>query len=329
MVAYTLRRVTLLVPLLFGIVVVVFGLLQIIPGDPAVVLLGQDGTPEAVSELRATLGLDRPLPIQLGRYILNLTRGDLGVSIFRGETVVAAIASRLPATIEVAVAALIFAILLGSVLGVLSAIKQGSAIDTASMLFAQLGVSMPVFWLGILLMLWFAVTLNWLPAVGRGEPLLYAAGTALTGNPGPLIDSLRHIALPALVLGLNSAAVLSRVIRASMLETLNKAYVRTAKAKGLHPWKVVLLHALRNALLPVVNIIGLRFGALLGGAVLTESIFGWPGLGQLAVTAISQRDFPLVQGVILIFALMFALVNLTVDLINAALDPRVRAADTA
>ena len=329
MVAYTLRRVALLVPLLFGIVVVVFGLLQIIPGDPAVVLLGQDATPEAVSELRTTLGLDRPLPVQLGRYMLNLTRGDLGESIFRGETVVAAIASRLPATIEVAVAALFLAILLGSVLGILSAIKQGSAIDTASMLFAQLGVSMPVFWLGILLMLWFAVSLNWLPAVGRGEPLLYAAGTALTGNPGPLIDSIRHITLPALVLGLNSAAVLSRVIRASMLETLNKAYVRTAKAKGLHPWKVVLLHALRNALLPVVNIIGLRFGALLGGAVLTESIFGWPGLGQLAVTAISQRDFPLVQGVILVFALMFALVNLAVDLINAALDPRVHAADTA
>ena len=197
------------------------------------------------------------------------------------------------------------------------------------MFFAQLGVSMPVFWLGILLMLWFAVSLNWLPAVGRGEPLLYALGAALTGKPGPLIDSLRHLALPALVLGLNSAAVLSRVIRASMLETLNKAYVRTAKAKGVHPSRVVITHALRNALLPVVNIIGLRFGALLGGAVLTESIFGWPGLGQLAVTAISQRDFPLVQGVILIFALMFALVNLAVDLLNAALDPRVRAADTA
>ena len=327
MVAYTLRRVALLVPLLFGIVVVVFGLLQLIPGDPAVVLLGQDATPDAVAELRTTLGLDRPLPVQLGRYILNLTRGDLGESIFRSESVVAAITSRMAATIEVAVAALLFAILLGAVLGVLSAIKQGSAIDTASMVFAQLGVSMPVFWLGILLMLWFAVSLNWLPAVGRGEPLLYAAVTALTGNPGPLIDSLRHIALPALVLGLNSAAVLSRVIRASMLETLNKAYVRTAKAKGLHPWRVVVLHALRNALLPVVNIIGLRFGALLGGAVLTESIFGWPGLGQLTVTAISQRDFPLVQGVILIFALSFALVNLGVDLLNAALDPRVRAAD--
>jgi len=329
MVSYTLRRIALLVPLLFGIVVVVFGLLQIIPGDPAVVLLGQDATPEAVSELRTRLGLDRPLPVQLGRYVLNLVQGDLGESIFRGEPVVAAIASRLPATIEVALAALCFAILLGGLLGVLSAIKQGSVFDTASMFFAQLGVSMPVFWLGILLMLWFAVSLNWLPAVGRGDPLLSATGAALAGRPGPLIDSLRHLALPALVLGLNSAAVLSRVIRASLLETLNKAYVRTARAKGVHPWRVVLVHALRNALLPVVNIIGLRFGALLGGAVLTESIFGWPGLGQLAVTAISQRDFPLVQGVILVFALLFALVNLGVDLLSAALDPRIRVENTA
>jgi len=324
MVSYTLRRLALLIPLLLGIVVVVFGLLQIIPGDPAVVLLGQDATPEAVAELRTTLGLDRPLPVQLGHYILNLARGDLGESIFRGESVAAAIASRLPATIEVAVAALCFAVLLGLLLGVISAAKRGSVFDTASMLFAQLGVSMPVFWLGILLMLWFAVSLNWLPAVGRGEPILSATGAALFGRPGPLIDSLRHMALPALVLGLNSAAVMSRVIRASMLETLNKAYVRTAKAKGVRHWRVVVCHALRNALLPVVNIIGLRFGALLGGAVLTESIFGWPGLGQLVVTAISQRDFPLVQGVILIFALLFALVNLGVDLLNAALDPRVR-----
>lgn len=329
MVSYTLRRLALLLPLLLGIVVVVFGLLHIIPGDPAVVLLGQDATPEAVADLRETLGLDRPLSVQLGHYLLNVTRGDLGDSIFRGETVVAALASRLPATVEVAIAALLFAIVLGLVLGVLSAIKQGSAIDTASMLFAQLGVSMPVFWLGILLMLWFAVSLNWLPAVGRGDPLVGSIGTALTGRPGPLIDSLRHMALPALVLGLNSAAVMSRVIRASMLETLNKAYVRTAKAKGVVRWRVVLVHALRNALLPVVNIIGLRFGALLGGAVLTESIFGWPGLGQLAVTAISQRDFPLVQGVILIFALLFALVNLGVDLLNAALDPRIRVESTS
>ena len=304
--------------------VVVFGLMQIIPGDPAVVLLGQDATPEAVAELRRVLGLDQPLLVQLGRYIVNLAQGDLGQSIFRDEPVIAAIASRLVATVEVALAALMLAVVIGVLIGVWAAVKRGSAVDVASMLFAQIGVSMPVFWLGILLMFWLAVQLNWLPAVGRGEPLLSAAGAALTGRPGVLIDSLRHLALPAMTLGLYSAAVMSRLVRSSMLETLGKDFVRTAMAKGVSRRRVVLTHGLRNALLPVVNIIGLRFGELLGGAVLTESIFGWPGLGQLAVTAISQRDFPLVQGVVLVFAFMFALVNLTVDLLSAGLDPRVR-----
>jgi peptide/nickel transport system permease protein len=324
MLAYTAKRLALLVPLLFGIVVVVFGLMQIIPGDPAVVLLGQDATPEAVAELRHVLGLDRPLVVQLARYVGNLVRGDLGESIFRGEPVITAIASRLPATIEVTVVALGFAVLVGLLLGVLAAVKRGSAIDVMSMLFAQLGVSMPVFWLGILLMLWFAVQLNWLPAVGRGDPLVSATGAALTGRPGALLDSLRHLALPALTLGLYSAAIMSRLVRASMLETLTQDFVRTALAKGLPGWLLVFKHALSNALLPVVSVIGLRFGELLGGAVLTESIFGWPGLGQLAVTAISQRDFPLVQGIVLVFAFMFAIVNLLVDLANAVLDPRVR-----
>jgi peptide/nickel transport system permease protein len=324
MLRYTLIRTASLVPLLFGIVVVVFALMQIIPGDPAVVLLGQDATPDAVAALRTTLGLDRPLPVQLAFYVANLLQGDFGDSIFRGEPVIVAIGSRMMATVEVAVTALALAVAIGLALGVLAAVKRGSIVDTASMLFAQIGVSMPVFWLGILLMFWFAVQLNWLPAVGRGEPLLGAVGAALTGRWGVLVDSVRHLTLPAMTLGVYSAAVMSRVVRASMLETLNQDYVRTARAKGLGKWRVVLTHGLRNALLPVVNIIGLRFGELLGGAVLTESIFGWPGLGQLAVTAISQRDIPLVQGIVLVFAGMFAVVNLTVDLVNAALDPRVR-----
>ena len=324
MLHYTLRRTALLVPLLFGIVVVVFALMQIIPGDPAVVLLGQNATPEAVAALRTTLGLDRPLPVQLAFYVANLLQGDLGDSIFRGEPVIVAIGSRLMATVEVAVTALALAVAIGLALGVLAAVKRGSIVDTASMLFAQIGVSMPVFWLGILLMFWLAVQLNWLPAVGRGEPLLSAAGAALTGRWGPFVDSARHLALPVMTLGVYSAAVMSRVVRASMLETLSQDYVRTARAKGVTPWRVVFAHGLRNALLPVVNIIGLRFGELLGGAVLTESIFGWPGLGQLAVTAISQRDIPLVQGIVLVFATMFAVMKLIVDLLNAALDPRVR-----
>lgn len=324
MLLYTAKRIVLLLPLLFGITIVVFGLMQIIPGDPAVVLLGQDATPEAVTEMRRALGLDQPLTVQLGRYIANAARGDLGESIFRNEPVVSSIASRLPATLEIAFFALAIAIALGFVLGIAAALKQGSFIDVASMFFAQIGVSIPVFWLGILLMFWFAVDMNWLPAVGRGEPLLSAMGAALTGRPAALLDSLRHLVLPALTLGLHSAAVMSRLVRSSMLEIWRQDFVRTAFAKGLPGWRVVWLHALRNAFLPVLSIIGLRFGALLGGAVLTETIFGWPGLGQLAVTAISQRDIPLVQGIILVFALMFALVNLGVDLLSGALDPRIR-----
>jgi peptide/nickel transport system permease protein len=325
MLMYTAKRLVLLVPLLLGVIVVVFGLMQIIPGDPAVVLLGEDATPEAVEEMRRTLGLDQPLPVQLGQYVLKVARGDLGRSIFRNEPVIDAIAGRLPATIEVAVLALLFAVILGILLGVVAALEQGSLVDVGSMLFAQAGVSMPVFWLGILLMSWFSVKMNWLPAVGRGAPLLSALGEALAGDLQVLWDALRHIALPALTLGLHSAAVVSRLVRASMLETLREEYVRAARAKGLPRWRVVLLHALRNALLPVTSVIGLRFGALLGGAVLTESIFGWPGIGQLAVTSISQRDIPLVQGVVLVFAFMFALVSTAVDLLNGVLDPRIRA----
>lgn len=324
MATYALRRVVLLFPLLLGVIVVVFALVHIMPGDPATVLLGQDATPQAVAELRATLGLDRPLPVQFGRYLANVARGDLGESIFHGQSVGAAIASRLAATLELAFAALAVAVVLGVGLGVLSAVKRGSLVDTGTMLFAQLGVSMPVFWLGILLMFWFAVQHNWLPSVGRGEPLGSAALALLAGRPGVLVDSLRHLALPALALGAGSAAILSRIVRTAMLETLHADYVRTATAKGLARYRIVLRHALRNALLPVVNVAGLRLGELLGGAVLTESIFGWPGLGQLAVTAISQRDMPVVQGVVLVFALMFALLNLAVDTLSAGLDPRVR-----
>ena len=324
MLAYAAKRIVLLIPTLLGILIIVFGLMQIVPGDPAALLLGEQATPEATAEVRAALGLDRPLAVQLGGYLAGFFRGDLGVSFFRNEPVTRVIGSRLGATVELAAAALLFAILLGLALGLLAAVRQGSITDVLCMLFAQLGVSMPVFWLGILLTFWFAVELGWLPAIGRGEPLIGALGAALAGRPGVLADSLRHLTLPAVALGLNSAAVISRLVRSSMLETLKEDYVRTAHAKGLPGRVVVLSHALRNALLPVVSVIGLRFGVLLGGAVLTEAIFGWPGLGQLAVTAISQRDLPLVQGVVLVFALMFILVNLAVDLLYAIIDPRIR-----
>ncbi len=324
MIAYTLRRLALLVPLLLGIVVVVFGLLQLVPGDPAAVLLGQEATPEAVEAVRRSLGLDRPLPIQLGRYLMNVVRGDLGESIFRGEPVLAAIGSRLPATIEVAMLALILSVGVGLALGTLAAVKRGSVFDVVGMVLAQVGVSMPVFWLGILLMFWMAVQLGWFPSVGRGPALGPAVVAAVAGRPADLVDGLRHLALPVLTLGLYGAAVMSRVVRTAMLEVLNTDYVRAARARGVGAARVIVRHALRNALLPVVSVVGLRFGELLGGAVLTEGIFGWPGLGQLAVSALSQRDMPLVQGIVLVFAFMFALVNLGVDLLNARLDPRSR-----
>ena len=324
MVAYVIRRLLLLIPMAIGMVVVTFGLLLIIPGDPAAVLLGQDATPEAINTLRNTLGLNDPWYIRLWDYFAALLQGDMGRSIFQNQPVSEIILGRLGATIELAVVALILATLIGLTLGVLAAIRQGTWVDTVTMLFAQLGVSMPVYWLGLLLMLLFAVQLGWLPAIGRGVPLPEAFLAAITGRPQVLWDSIGHIALPALALAANSAAIISRLVRASMLEVLREDFVRTAYAKGLRKGRVVIRHALRNALLPVLSVIGLRFGALLGGAVLTESIFAWPGLGQLTIAAISQRDLPLIQGIVLTFAIVFALVNLVVDLLYAAVDPRIR-----
>jgi peptide/nickel transport system permease protein len=326
MLRYASHRLASLVPTLVGVVIVVFALMKLVPGDPAVVFLGENATPEAVADLRRTLGLDRPWPAQLLHYVLGVARGDLGRSIFQHQPVLDIVAARLPATVELAIAALAFAAIAGTVLGILAASKQGSLADLGIMLFAQLGVSMPVFWLGILLTALLAVRMDVFPAVGRGEPLVPALGTALAGHPGALFDSLAHLFLPAVTLGMGSAAVLSRLVRASLLDTLHEDYVRAARAKGISERRVVLFHAFRNALLPVVSVMGVRFGILLGGSVLTETIFGWPGLGHLAVTAISQRDLPLVQGIVLVFALTFLLLNLAVDVSYGYLDPRVRVA---
>ncbi|MGH6924296.1 MAG: ABC transporter permease [Propylenella sp.] len=324
MIAYVARRLLLFIPMAAGMVVVTFGLLLLIPGDPASVLLGQEASAEAIASLREALGLNDPWYTRLWNYFAALLRGDMGRSIFQNQPVAVIIAGRLGATIELAVFSLVLATLLGLALGVIAAMRQGSIVDTVTMLLAQLGVSMPVYWLGLLLMLAFAVTLGWLPAIGRGEPLIPALGAALSGRPHVLLDSLSHILLPALALAANSAAIISRLVRASMLEVMREDFVRTAYAKGLRRPRVILRHVLRNALLPVLSIVGLRFGALLGGAVLTESIFAWPGLGQLTIAAISQRDLPLIQGIVLTFAMIFALVNLVVDLLYAAVDPRIR-----
>ena len=326
MLAYILRRLLLLVPTAAGMVVITFSLLLLIPGDPAAVLLGQEASTADIANLRATLGLDLPWSTQLVRYFAALLQGDMGRSLFQNEAVSAIIAARIGATLELALAALFVSIVIGVPLGILAAMRKGTKVDTGLMLLAQLGVSMPVYWLGILLMLAFSVKLGWLPAIGRGEPLGEALWAALSGRPAVLVDSLAHLLLPAFVLGANSAAIISRLVRTSMIEILQEDFIRTAYAKGIRRSRVMVRHALRNALLPVISVIGLRFGLLLGGAVLTESIFGWPGLGQLTIAAISQRDLPLVQGVTLCFAMMFALVNLAVDLSYSLVDPRVRVA---
>ncbi len=324
MLSYILRRLLLLIPMAIGMVVVTFCLLLIIPGDPAAILLGQDATPEAIATMRQQLGLENPWYLRLWDYSIALLQGDMGRSWFQNQSVASIIYERLGATIELAVVALIIATMVGMFLGVVAAVRQGGLVDTLAMLVAQLGVSMPVYWLGLLLMLAFAVNLGWLPAIGRGAPLGQGLLDLMSGRPQTLWDSLSHMALPALALAANSAAIISRLVRSSMLEVLREDFVRTALAKGVAPRRVVYRHALRNALLPVLSVIGLRFGALLGGAVLTESIFAWPGLGQLTVAAISQRDFPLIQGIVLTFAIIFALVNLVVDLLYAVVDPRVR-----
>lgn len=303
MLRYLARRLALFILTLAGVAIVVAALLRLVPGDPAVVFLGENATPSAVAELRRMLGLDLPWPIQLARYLGGIARGDLGQSLFQREPVSELIAERLPATLELALAALVLGVAVGFVLGVVSALKRGSLSDFAVMVFAQLGVSIPVFYLGILLSALFAVHWDIFPAVGRGSP--------------------EHLVLPALTLGLGLAAIASRLLRASLLDTLHEVHVRGARARGLRDGKVIA-HALRNALLPVVSVLGVRFGTLLGGSVLTENVFGWPGLGSLAVTAISQRDFPLVQGIVLVFASMFLLLHLAVDLAYGVLDPRIR-----
>ncbi|HEY7696860.1 MAG TPA: ABC transporter permease [Vicinamibacteria bacterium] len=303
MLRYIARRLLLFLFTLVAVGIVVAALLRLVPGDPAVVFLGENATPEAVAELRHALGLDAPWPVQLARYLGGAARGDLGISLFQREPVSELIAGRLAATLELALAALVLGVAVGGALGVISALKRGSLADLAVMVFAQLGVSVPVFWLGILLTALFAVHWGLFPAVGRG--------------------SLQHLFLPALTLGLGLASIASRLVRASLLDTLHEAYVRAARAQGLPDARVVA-HALRNTLLPVVSVLGVRFGTLLGGSVLTENVFGWPGLGSLAVTAISQRDFPLVQGVVLVFASMFLGLHLVIDLAYGVLDPRIR-----
>ena len=302
---YVVRRVLLVIPVMLGVSLIVFLLMHFTPGDPALLMLGERATEEQLQLLRQEMGLLEPLPVQYARFLGAALQGDLGRSYRSGRPVMTEVLSRLPATAELAVAAVVIAVLIGVPVGVLSAVKQYSLLDNAGMLLALLGASLPSFWLGLMLMLLFAVNLGWLPPSGR--------------------DGLSSLVLPALTLGAGAAALITRMTRSSMLEVINQDYVRTARAKGLPEKTVIYSHAFRNALLPVVTVIGLQFGALLGGAVITETVFAWPGTGRLAVEAIRAKDYPVVQGAVLMLAFAFAIVNLLVDLLYAFLNPRIRA----
>ncbi len=321
-----------IVPVLFGISLLVFLFLHLIPGDPAVVMLGERAGPERIAELRNKLGLERPLPEQYLLFVGNLLRGDLGTSIFNQLSINEQLARRWPATFELAIAATLFAVLIGIPFGILAAVRKNSIVDNLATTFSLLGVSLPVFWLGLLLAYLFAVNLQWLPAGGRLSADVDAAFKPITGfyvldglfQPQSLGDAVRHLILPAITLGTIPLAILTRITRSAMLEVLSQDYVRTARAKGQTERLVIWRHALKNALLPVVTIIGLQFGTLLGGAILTETIFSWPGIGSWIYEGILNRDYPVVQGGVIFVALVFVVVNLVVDLSYALLDPRIQ-----
>ncbi|BCO30413.1 peptide ABC transporter permease [Thiohalobacter sp. COW1] len=304
MLAELTRRLLSTAVVVLGVVVLVFLLIHLIPGDPVDVMLGEAATAADREALRHQLGLDRPLTAQLGDYLGGLARGDLGQSLQQRRPIVELLAERIPATLELALAALAFTLVLALPLGLLAAVRRNSGWDRGAMAFSLLGVSIPNFWLGPLLILLFAVGLGWLPVSGRDAP-------------GALI-------LPALTLGLSLAAVLSRMVRSSVLEVLGEDFIRSAYARGLSTRQVLTRHALPNALLPVITVLGLQLGTLLAGAVITEVVFGWPGLGSLTIEAIQGRDYPLVQACVLLISLSYVLVNMLTDLLYAGIDPRIR-----
>jgi ABC-type dipeptide/oligopeptide/nickel transport system permease component len=311
--AYALRRLLLAVPVLFGVSVLVFAVLHLAPGDPAAIMLGAQSTKEDVERLRRDLGLDQPLVVQYLHWIGQVARGDLGRSIPLGRAVLPEVLLRFKATLLLTAGALVIAIFLGLVAGIVSAVKQYSWLDRMSMGVAVTGVSLPVFWTGIMLIIVFALQLRWFPSSGMSSP--YGSGPA---------DVLWHLVLPAVTLGTASAAALARLTRSSVLEIIRQDYVRSARAKGLAERAVIARHVLKNAVNPIITVLGVQVGFLLGGAILTETVFSWPGLGSMMVRAIQARDYPLVQGGVLLIATTFVVVNLIVDLLYAVFDPRIR-----
>lgn len=304
MVAYLIRRIVMTIPVWFAILTLVFLMRPLVPGDPVkIMFFGRSTSPEVVENMRHQLGLDDPLPVQYARYVGNVLQGDLGTSITTRKPVLTEIGDRYPATLQLALGSLAVSMLVGLITGILAAVYKDSLIDTLAMVFAMAGISMPAFWFGLVMIYFFSVRLGWFSVIPDG--------------------SLKSLILPAVTLGLIASSVVARLVRSSMLEILGQDYIRTARAKGLRERGVLLRHALGNAMIPVVTILGLQFGGLLSGAFIIEAVFAWHGIGELAVNAFAKRDFPLIQGIVLVVATTYVLVNVLVDILYAFLDPRI------
>jgi peptide/nickel transport system permease protein len=332
MTSYIIRRLLSLIPTLLGVSIIVFLFLRMIPGDPALALAGEHATDANIERIREEFGLNKPLYEQYITYMGKILRGDLGRSILSRRSISDEIKARFPATVELSLCALIVALIVGLPAGIISATRRNSIFDNIAMVGSLLGISMPIFWLGLMLNWFFAVRLGWLPSVTRldsGIQLqritnLIIVDSILTGNAEALISGIKHLILPSIALGTIPMAIIARMTRSAMLEVLEQDYIRTARAKGLVERVVTLRHALKNALLPVITILGLQVGILLSGAVLTETIFAWPGIGRWLYLSILSRDYPIVQGMALFITVLFLVVNLLVDLSYALVDPRIR-----
>lgn len=332
MFAYTIRRLLMLIPVLIGMSLVTFSIIHLIPGNPAQAILGQQATPAAVAQLEEQLGLNEPYFAQYVDYMAGLLQGDLGQSLRTNTAISGDIWPFLAATIELTIFAMIFAIIVGVNAGIISAWKQNSFFDYTAMLIALIGVSMPIFWLGLMQQWIFAQELGWLPAFGRANPrdpvetvtYFYLIDTLLAGRLDQFSIAFQHLILPGIALGTIPMAIIARMTRSSMLEVLRSDYIRTVQAKGIHHLSIVYRHGFKNAVIPVLTVVGLQTGTLLGGAILTETIFSWPGIGRYVFDAIGNRDYPAIQSGILIIATMFVFINLIVDLLYSYVDPRIK-----
>ncbi|RPH50151.1 MAG: ABC transporter permease subunit [Desulfobacteraceae bacterium] len=333
MIKFILRRIAMIIPTFIGITLLTFSLIHLVPGDPVELIAGERGiTPARHAELKAELGLDKPMLVQYANYIRGILHGNMGKSIVTKQPVFKEFLTLFPATLELSFFAMIFAVVLGLPAGIIAGVRRGSFFDHSVMGLSLAGYSMPIFWWGLLLILFFSVFLGWTPVSGRLSALFWIDAdtgfmlidTLRSDEKGAFISALRHLILPSIVLGTIPLAVIARMTRSSMLEVLTEDYVRTARAKGLAPLRVIMIHALRNALIPVITVIGLQTGVLLAGAILTETIFAWPGVGKWIVESINRRDYPSVQGGILLISSLIILVNLAVDMLYGIVNPRIR-----